>query len=269
MSAPDDADPVADGADGQPAATGVDVPSADVSTPAEGETPAAPSAPLAALVETLDAAEAKAALAPPPADAAPEVAPDVSDLPPAELRAVVEALLFVATRPLTIDRLLQCLPGTSERYLERFLDGLAARYDHENRGWELRRIANGWQLLTRRAHYPWVRQLERKELPSKLSRSALETLAIVAYKQPISRAQVAAIRGVNVDGVMRTLQHRGYVTDVARDPGPGQAVLYGTTPLFLERLGLDSLDQLPPLGEFVPNPDIVEALEQSLRPDAE
>jgi segregation and condensation protein B len=89
--------------------------------------------------------------------------------------------------------------------------------------------------------------------------------AIVAYKQPISRAQVASIRGVNVDGVMRTLQGRGYITEVGRDPGPGNAVLFGTTPTFLERLGLDTVDQLPALGAFVPGADVVEQLERTLR----
>ena len=95
--------------------------------------------------------------------------------------------------------------------------------------------------------------------------AALETLAIVAYKQPIARGQVSAIRGVNVETTLQTLVARGYVTDVGRDPGPGLAVLYGTTPTFLERLGLDSLDDLPPLGDFVPDAGIVELLERGLR----
>jgi hypothetical protein len=102
---------------------------------------------------------------------------------------------------------------------------------------------------------------------TKLSAAALETLAIVAYKQPLSRAQVASIRGVSVDGVMRTLQQRGYIAEYGRDDGPGQAILYGTTRLFLEQIGLNDLSELPPLGQFVPNPDIVEQLEQGLRPD--
>ena len=102
---------------------------------------------------------------------------------------------------------------------------------------------------------------------SRLSAAALETHAIIAYKQPISRAQLAAIRGVNVDGVARTLQQRGYIEEIARDPGPGQAVLYGTSRLFLERLGLGSIDDLPPLGQFVPGADVVEALEHGLRPE--
>ncbi len=102
-----------------------------------------------------------------------------------------------------------------------------------------------------------------------MSAAALETLAIVAYKQPVSRAQVASIRGVNVDGVMRTLSQRGYVEEVARDSGPGQAVLWGTTRLFLEKLGLDSLGDLPALGDFVPGADVFEQLETGLRVDAD
>jgi segregation and condensation protein B len=93
-------------------------------------------------------------------------------------------------------------------------------------------------------------------------------MAIVAYKQPVSRAQVASIRGVNSDGVLRTLCQRGYLTEVGRDPGPGQAVLYGTTPLLLERLGLDRIEDLPSLGDFVPGPEVMDALEQGLRPPA-
>jgi segregation and condensation protein B len=101
-----------------------------------------------------------------------------------------------------------------------------------------------------------------------MSAAALETLAIVAYKQPLSRAQIASIRGVDPDGVLRTLQARGYVTEVARDPGPGQAILYGTTASFLEKLGLNSLADLPSIAEFVPGADVVEALEHGLRIDA-
>src|SRR6476619_7578400 len=102
---------------------------------------------------------------------------------------------------------------------------------------------------------------------ARMSAAALETLAIVAYKQPVSRAQFSAIRGVNVDGVIRTLQQRGLIEEVARDPGPGLAVLYGTTTLFLERLGIDTINDLPPLGAFVPDADVVEALEKGLLPD--
>jgi segregation and condensation protein B len=106
---------------------------------------------------------------------------------------------------------------------------------------------------------------------ARLSGPSLETLAIVAYKQPVSRAQLAAIRGVNVESTLNTLIQRGYVAETGHDPGPGQAILYGTTTAFLERLGLDSLDELPSLAEFIPDASVVEALERGLhlRPEAE
>src|SRR4029077_5315834 len=100
-----------------------------------------------------------------------------------------------------------------------------------------------------------------------LSAAALEPLAIVSYKQPVSRAQVAAIRGVNADAVIRTLHTRGFIREVGHDPGPGQAILYGTTPLLREKLGLDRIEQLPALAQFVPGAEIMDALERSLRAD--
>jgi segregation and condensation protein B len=115
---------------------------------------------------------------------------------------------------------------------------------------------------------PYVERFVLEGQSAKLSAAALETLAIVAYKQPLSRAQIAAIRGVSVDSVVRTLEQRGYIGEVARDPGPGQAVLFGTTPLFLERLGINSISDLPSVAEFVPGADVVEALEHGLRVDA-
>jgi segregation and condensation protein B len=111
---------------------------------------------------------------------------------------------------------------------------------------------------------PYVERFVLEGQTARLSAPALETLAIVAYKQPVSRAQLAAIRGVSVESTLSTLEQRGYVQEVGHDPGPGQAILYGTTPLFLERLGLDSLRDLPPLADFVPEPEVVEALERGL-----
>ena len=179
------------------------------------------------------------------------VVPDVSDLPPAELRAAVEAVLFVATKPLTIARLQRVLPGTSPTYLEGFLTGLAARFDRENRGWELRHIAGGWQMLTRRELHPWVRQLERKELPNRLSKSALETLAIVAYKQPITRGAIEDIRGVQCGPVLRQLMDVKLVQVNGRDAETlGRPLLYGTTDAFLTRFGLGRIEDLPRRHEF-------------------
>ncbi len=126
-------------------------------------------------------------------------------------------------------------------------------------------MAGGWRFQSHPDQAPYVERFILEGQTAKLSAAALETLAIVAYKQPISRAQVAAIRGVNVEGVVRTLEQRGYIAEVARDPGPGQAVLFGTTPLFLDKLGLNSLADLPSVVDFVPGADVVEALEHGLR----
>ena len=130
------------------------------------------------------------------------------------------------------------------------------------------RIAGGYRFQSHPDLAPYVERFVLDGQSARLSSAALETLAIVAYKQPVSRGQVSVIRGVDVDAVMRTLQQRGLIEEIARDPGPGQAVLYGTSRSFLERLGLDSLDDLPGLGQFVPGAEVVEALEQGLLPDS-
>lgn len=183
-----------------------------------------------------------------------------------EAHRAVEAVLMVADAPVPPQLLAQLLEVPPAE-VEEICAELAAEYEAQERGFSLVRVAGGYRFQSHADLAPYVERFVREGQHARLSAAALETLAIVAYKQPISRAQVAAIRGVNVDAVMRTLQQRGYVREVARDPGPGQAVLYGTTPLFLERLGLDSLDQLPPIADFVPGPEVVEALEQGLRAD--
>lgn len=206
------------------------------------------------LVETLTAEEAARAAASADTITAadlPVLVPDTTDLPPAELRAVIEGLLFVATRPLSLEKLQECLPGSSLGYLQGFLTGLAERFDAEQRGWELRRIAGGWQLLTRRSVYPWVRQLERRELPTRLSKSALETLSIVAYKQPITRGEVEDIRGVQCGPVLRQLMDLKLVTVTGRAESMlGRPLIYATTEQFLHRFGLGALADLPKKHEF-------------------
>lgn len=126
-------------------------------------------------------------------------------------------------------------------------------------------MAGGYRYQTADDLTPYVERFLLHDQRARLSGAALETLAIVAYKQPISRGQVATIRGVDPDGVLRTLHARGYIDEVGRDTGPGQAILYGTTTTFLERLGLDSVDDLPPIAEFIPGAGVVEALETGLR----
>ena len=171
---------------------------------------------------------------------------------------------MVADEPVRPELLAQLLE-LSIAEVESMCAQMAAIYEAEERGFVLARVAGGYRFQSHPDLASYVERFVLEGQSVRLSAAALETLAIVAYKQPVSRAQVGAIRGVNVDAVMRTLQHRGYITEVGRDPGPGQAVLYATTPLFLERLGLDSLASLPPLGDFVPDADVVQLLERGLR----
>ncbi len=186
-----------------------------------------------------------------------------------EVHRAIEAIVMVAEAPVEAVLLAQLLELPVER-VEELCSELALSYEAEDRGFQLQRIAGGYRYASHPDLAPYVERFVLEGQSTRLSSAALETLAIVAYKQPVSRVQVSAIRGVDADGVLRTLVQRGYVAEVARDPGPGQAVLYGTTPTCLERLGLDSLDDLPPLGEFVPGAEVVEALEQGLRrPDPE
>ena len=182
-----------------------------------------------------------------------------------ELRAI-EAILMVAEEPIEPGLLAQLLECTPAR-IDEMCAELAAAYEADDRGFVLVRVAGGYRFQSHPDLAAYVERFVLEGQSARLSAAALETLAIVAYKQPVSRMQVSAIRGVDVDGVMRTLQQRGYVEEVARDPGPGQAVLYGTTRLFLEKLGIDSVDDLPLLGQFVPGAEVVEALEQGLRPE--
>lgn len=181
-----------------------------------------------------------------------------------EARRALEAIIMVADEPAD-PALLAQLVEMSPAAVEDLLGELAASYEADDRGFQLVKVAGGWRYQSHEDLSPYVERFILTGQTARLSAAALETLAIVAYKQPISRAQVAAIRGVSVDGVMRTLQQRGYIAETGRDPGPGQAALFGTTPLFLERLGLNSVEELPSLGDFVPGADVVELLEHGLR----
>jgi segregation and condensation protein B len=181
---------------------------------------------------------------------------------PLEERAI-EAVVLVAEEPVAPETLAQLLEIPTTKVIE-ICEMLAERYRAEDRGFELVPIAGGYRFQSRADLSPYVERFVLEGQSARLSAAALETLAIVAYKQPVSRAQLGAIRGVNVEAVLRTLVHRGYIEEVGHAPGPGQAVLYGTTPLLLESLGINSLEDLPPLGQFVPGPEVVEALEEGL-----
>jgi segregation and condensation protein B len=185
---------------------------------------------------------------------------------PTETSQAIEAILMVATEPVPAQLLAQLLE-VPPAAIRDACQALAADYEADGRGFALIEVGGGYRFQSHPDQAPYVERFVLEGQSSRLSAAALETLAIVAYKQPISRAQMAAIRGVNVDGVVRTLEQRGYIEEIARDPGPGLAILYGTSRLFLEKLGLPSLDDLPPLAQFVPGADIVEQLEHGLRPE--
>ena len=185
----------------------------------------------------------------------------------AEIKRALEAIIMVADTPVQTDMLAQ-LTGMPAERVEAVLVDLGAEYASDERGFQLVRVAGGWRYQSHPDQAPYIEQFVLDGQSAMLSAAALETLAIVAYKQPISRAQIASIRGVGVDSVVRTLEQRGYIGEVARDPGPGQAVMFGTTPEFLMKMGLDSLSQLPSIADFVPGADVVEALEIGLRVDS-
>jgi segregation and condensation protein B len=176
----------------------------------------------------------------------------------------LEAVILVASEPVAAELLAQILEISIDS-VETLCSSLAAAYDDAGHGFQLVKVAGGYRFQSHPDTAAYVERFILDGQRARLSGAALETLAIVAYKQPISRAQIASIRGVDPDGVLRTLQGRGYIDQVGRDPGPGQAVLWGTTPAFLEKLGLNSVSDLPPIVEFLPGADVVEALETGLR----
>jgi segregation and condensation protein B len=186
----------------------------------------------------------------PPAEADPAPEEPLELLDPVELRGGLEALLFVMDDPVDEQTLAAALRCTVDQVRDGLAE-LAAGYDERRAGLTLRRVGEGWRLYTREEHAPVVERYLVDGQRSRLTQAALETLAVIAYRQPVTRARVSAIRGVGVDGVMRTLLSRGLVREVGTDPDSGGG-LYATTPLFLERLGLRGLDELPELAPFLP-----------------
>ncbi len=165
------------------------------------------------------------------------------------LRAV-EAVLFVSDEPVTSVVLAQAV-DVERTEADRLCEQLAADYEERGSGITLRSVAGGWRLTTHPDAAPVVEQYVLASRHTRLTKAALETLAIVAYKQPVTRHQISGIRGVSADGVLRALVDRGLVAEVGREETPGRPVLFGTTPEFLERLGLPSLSALPPLAPLL------------------
>ena len=183
----------------------------------------------------------------------PEAAPI---LPPGlALPAALEALLIIAGDPMT-DADLAAATGVDPDSVAQALSGLAAEYAEAGRGFELRRVADGWRFYSAASCAPVVHRWVTDGKQSRLSQAALETLAVIAYRQPVSRAKVGSIRGVNVDAVVRTLQTRGLIEQTGEDPVTG-AALYSTTTTFLDRMGISALNELPPIVDLLPDPDDV------------
>lgn len=210
--------------------------------------------------EALEAGEAveepEAVEAPQGIEALPLVAAE--SIEPARLASTLEAILFVVESPVTLASLAVAVAQPVDA-VQAALDVLRAGYDERAAGVELREVAGGVRIYTRPEHAGVVEQFLLEGQRSKLSQAALETLAVVAYRQPVTRARVSAIRGVNVDGVVRTLLARGLIVEVGTDPETGGG-LFTTTDLFLEKMGLDSLDELPSLAPLLPDIEGLDAI---------
>lgn len=182
-------------------------------------------------------------------------------------RKIVESILLLAEEPVPAHVIGQVLE-TPTAEVELLLEDLAAEFAEQDRGFVLRASASGWRLYTDPECGPWLERFVKGHRRARLSAPALEVLAIVAYRQPISRTQIAEIRGVDSDGVVKTLTERGLIEPSGRDRGPGSPVLFTVTERCLEQLGLRSLDELPSLTTFMPDAEAVEEMESKLSPGA-
>ena len=167
-----------------------------------------------------------------------------------ELKAILEAILFVSPEPVPVARLMSIVGTVSKAEVVQALGVLTHDLDQEGRGIQLVQVAGGYRLVTKQEYGPWLKRMDKAKVAQKLSRSALESLAIIAYKQPLVRSEIEEIRGVETSGVLRTLCERKLVRIVGRKDVPGRPIMYGTTKFFLEHFGLQDLSQLPPLREF-------------------
>ena len=167
-----------------------------------------------------------------------------------EVKAILEAILFVSSEPVPVARLVSILGKISKAEVDQALTILAHDLNQDGRGIQLVQVAGGYRLVTKQEYGPWLKRMDKAKAAQKLSRSALESLAIIAYKQPIVRSEIEEIRGVETSGVLRTLLERKLVRIVGRKDVPGRPIMYGTTKFFLEHFGLQDLSQLPPLREF-------------------
>jgi segregation and condensation protein B len=175
------------------------------------------------------------------------------------LEQKLEAMLTVALEPISAEELADVVEAGAAAVIEA-LRALRHEFLEQRRGFRVVELASGWVMQSSPDVATWVTKFANRDVSHRLSSAALESLAIIAYRQPVSRAQITALRGVNVDGVVRLLEQRGYIEEQGRAPGPGQPILYGTTELFLDRMGLATLDDLPPIEEFMPPIETANAL---------
>ncbi|HEY7723531.1 MAG TPA: SMC-Scp complex subunit ScpB [Pedococcus sp.] len=191
-----------------------------------------------------------------------QIAFDINDFP-GGARSAIEAVLMVVDEPVTEVAIASALELPVDDVVAH-LHALEEEYAAAQRGFTLRSVAGGWRIYSRSEYAPVVEKFLLDGQQAKLTQAALETLAVIAYRQPISRSRVGAVRGVNVDGVVRTLLTRGLIAEVGND-GESGAVLYGTTDYFLQRLGLGSLDELPALAPYLPEVDMLDELAEQGR----
>ncbi|MGC1239049.1 MAG: SMC-Scp complex subunit ScpB [Acidimicrobiales bacterium] len=175
------------------------------------------------------------------------------------LEQKLEAMLTVALEPISAEELADVVDADAAAVTES-LRALRDEFLEQRRGFQVVELASGWVMQSSPDVATWVTKFANRDVSHRLSSAALESLAIIAYRQPVSRAQITALRGVNVDGVVRLLEQRGYIEEQGRAPGPGQPILYATTELFLDRMGLATLDDLPPIEEFMPPIETANAL---------
>jgi len=180
-------------------------------------------------------------------------------------RAALEAILFVTESPVPIEELAEVLELPKQQ-VQVELDELASDLVTRESGLVLRQAGGGYRLYSNPDAYPYLERFASSATARRISGAALEVLAVIAYRQPVSRGQIAEIRGVDSDSAIRTLERMGLVEEAGRLPGPGNPAVYRTTSLFLEKLGVNRLEELPPLADHVPPAEVVEALEETFRP---
>lgn len=183
------------------------------------------------------------------------------------VKGIIEALLFVSDRPLSVAKICDVVE-VEEDQVKKALEDIAQEYHRDDRGLQLREVADGYRFYSHPAYAPYIEKMILSFDHRRLTQAALETLSIVAYKQPVTKADISAIRGVNSDGVINTLLNRDLVKEMGRQDAPGQPILYGTTTRFLESFGLRSIDELPPLDEFTPDEEVRKQIEENLRTQA-